>query len=91
MHVVLYGKPHCSLCDDAREVVEDALDELFPDYVADITLLDITSNELLYQRYRHEIPVVAVDGEELFRLKVDPSALRSQLAARAAVPRSFAP
>ena len=91
MHVVLYGKPHCSLCDHAREVVEDVVDELYPQLEPDITCLDITSNDLLFERYRHDIPVVAVDGEELFRLKVDPAALRSQLVARAAQPRSLAP
>ena len=91
MHLVLYGKPHCSLCDRARQVVESVVDELFPAAPPEITYLDITSNELLYQRYRHEIPVVAVNGEELFRLSVEPEALRQRLQSLAEPARGYGP
>ena len=93
MHIVLYGKPRCSLCDHARDVVEEVVEELSGhagQTAADITCLDITSNPMLMQRYRHEIPVVAVDGEELFKLRIDPAALRSRLLERAAPPRGYA-
>ena len=51
--------------------------------VPELSFLDITTNSMLFERYRHEIPVVAIDGEELFKLRVDPAALRSRLLARA--------
>ena len=90
MHIVLYGKPRCSLCDHARDVVEEVVEELAGHATADLTCLDITANPMLMQRYRHEIPVVTVDGEELFKLRIDPAALRSRLLQQAQPTRGYA-
>ena len=69
--LVLYGRPGCHLCDDARGVLE-RVGEPFDE-------VDIESDDELLKRYLERIPVVAVDGEEAFDLFVDEDALRALL------------
>ena len=63
----LYGRPGCHLCDDARAALRAragrapfALDEV-----------DIEADDALHARYLERIPVIALDGEELFDFFVD--------------------
>ena len=69
--LVLYGRPGCHLCDDARTVLE-RVGEPFEE-------VDIESDDELLKRYLERIPVVAVDGEEAFDLFVDEEALKALL------------
>lgn len=76
--VVLYGRPGCCLCDDARTV----LARVREDVPFDLRECDIESDDRLLHTYLERIPVVVVDGEELFDLHVDEQALRAHLVAR---------
>ena len=72
MTLVLYGRPGCHLCDDARAVLQrigHPFDEV-----------DITLDPVLFARYGERIPVLELDGEILFELGVDERALRDRLA-----------
>jgi hypothetical protein len=73
--VTLYGKPGCHLCDDARAEVERVRAQR--DF--ELELVDITLDPALNHRYGERIPVVALDGEELFECFVDREALRERL------------
>ncbi len=77
--LVLYGKPHCSLCDHAREAVEDVLDDLAGRVAATLRQVDIRSDEALFARYRHDVPVLASGGADWFRHRVDPALLAARL------------
>ena len=73
--VTLYTRPGCCLCDEARAALERvrarrpfALEEV-----------DIEADDALHARYLERIPVVAVDGEELFDYAVDERALLARL------------
>ncbi len=74
--VVLYGKPDCHLCDDARALLERVRAEL------PFTLVerDIAADDALHRAYLERIPVIALDGEELFDFFVDEAELRRRLA-----------
>jgi glutaredoxin len=73
--VTLYGRPGCHLCDDARVVLLGLRDELgFA-----LQEHDIEADDELLRRYLERIPVVALDGEELFDFFVDPTVLRNRL------------
>jgi hypothetical protein len=74
--VTLYTKPDCHLCDVAHEVLE----EVREDFTFDIERVDISEDRGLRKRYGVRIPVVAVDGVELFEHRVDDRALRTILA-----------
>jgi glutaredoxin len=73
--VVLYGRPGCHLCDDARAVLERVRTEL------PFTLVerDIEQDERLLRAYLERIPVIALDGAELFDFFVDEPELRRRL------------
>jgi glutaredoxin len=73
--VVLYGKPGCHLCDDARAVVSEAL----AGRDVDLEEVDVTLDPALERRYGERIPVLTVDGEELFEYFVDGRALAERL------------
>jgi Glutaredoxin-like domain (DUF836) len=73
--LTLYGKPGCHLCDDARAAVRRAL----AGRAAELTEVDVTLDPVLERRYGERIPVVAVDGDELFEYFVDEDVLRERL------------
>ena len=75
--VTLYGRPGCHLCDDAR----DALLRVRADHPFELVEIDIESDDALQRAYLERIPVVALDGEELFDFFVDETALEARLRA----------
>ena len=73
--VTLYGKPGCHLCEDARAVVERVRAE----HPFELVEVDVTLDPQLHRRYGERIPVLALDGEELFEHFVDGHALDERL------------
>ena len=75
--VTLYGRPGCHLCDDAREALERVRARV------PFTLVerDITEDDALHRAYLVRIPVICVDGEEVFEYHVDEAELERRLAA----------
>ncbi len=69
--LVLYGRPGCHLCDDARVVLE-RIGHPF-------TEQDIEADDDLHRRYLERIPVIVLDGEELYDFFVDEDDLRRRL------------
>jgi hypothetical protein len=76
VRVTLLGKPDCSLCEAAREVVERVVAAAGEVYVE----RDITADPALYDAYWTDIPVVLVDGRRHAFLRVDPDRLAAALA-----------
>ncbi len=73
--MTLYSKPDCPLCDEAR----GALVRVRSRVQFDLDEVDITSEPQLEASYRERIPVVAVDGDEVFDFHVDERALERRL------------
>jgi glutaredoxin len=73
--VTLYGRPGCHLCDDARA----ALLRVRAAAPFDLDEVDITRDDGLHARYLERIPVIALDGEELFDHFVDEDALARRI------------
>jgi glutaredoxin len=76
--VTLYGRPGCHLCDEAREVLERMRAEAGGRAFV-LREVDIERDDELLKRYLERIPVVCLDGEELFDYHVDEAALRRRL------------
>ena len=74
MRLVLYGRPGCHLCDDARAVLE-RIGHPFEE-------VDIEADDELLKRYLERIPVIVIDGVEAFELDFDHDALRRGLDGR---------
>ena len=74
--VTLYGRPGCHLCDEARE----ALLRVRSEAPFELLEIDIERDDELFKRYLERIPVVCLNGEELFEFHVDEAALRRRLA-----------
>jgi len=74
--VVLYTRPECHLCDDARAVIERVRAEI-PFVLSE---RDIDADEALLVAYLERIPVVTIDGEEAFEHFVEEPELRAWLA-----------
>ena len=73
--VLLYGKPGCHLCEEALDVLwKVQRDEPF-----DLEIIDIRSDEALYERMIESIPVVEVAGETFSEFYVDETLLRQRL------------
>ena len=73
--VTLYGRAGCHLCDDARAALQ-RIRATAPFVLEEI---DIEADDALLRRYLERIPVIALDGEELFDFFVDEQALRRKL------------
>ncbi len=65
--MVLYSRPGCGLCDEAREVILAEL-ERTPFGFEEI---DISGDHALELEYGIRIPVVLVDGQERFEIRVE--------------------
>jgi hypothetical protein len=68
--VLMYSRPGCGLCDEAREVIL-AERERTPFVYEEV---DVSASDELELEYGIRIPVVMVDGEERFELRVEPRA-----------------
>ena len=60
--ITLYSRPGCHLCDQVEEHLRVAAEE-FPIF---LTVTDIRSDLSLEEKYMFTIPVVEIDGEEVF-------------------------
>ena len=73
--VVLYGKPGCHLCEEAREVVIGVRER----QPFDLEEVDVSTDPELHRRYGERIPVLALDGDELFEFHVEADELARRL------------
>ena len=76
--ITVYSAPDCHLCADALTTLRGLQAELG----YEIRERDITGDEALHRAYFERIPVVALDGEELFDYLVDEQILRERLESR---------
>jgi len=74
--VTLYTSPGCHLCDEAL----GALLRVREDHPFELLERDITRDDDLHLAYLERVPVVTLDGEELFDYFVEEDVLRSRLA-----------
>ena len=71
-HVIIYSRPGCHLCDDAKAAIQAAgCNESFT-----LEEIDIESDEGLLRKYKYDIPVVTIDGVEAFVHRIDPTEFR---------------
>jgi glutaredoxin len=73
--VTVYVRPGCHLCDQALGVLAD----IRARHAFSLDVVDIETDDALHARYLERIPVIALDGEELYDFFVDASDLSRRL------------
>jgi glutaredoxin len=69
--LTLYTKEDCSLCEEAKEIIEESYPNKFAFEEVDIT----KNNRELFRKFKFEIPVFYYNGQLLMKNKVDKKAL----------------
>jgi glutaredoxin len=72
--VTVYTRAGCHLCREAERLVAEIAHG-----TAEVRLVDIDADPAITERYTVRVPVVAIDGRELFEYQVDPDALRAAI------------
>lgn len=72
----VYSRPGCHLCEEALA----RLAAIRAEAPFELTEVDIDSDDELFKRYLERIPVIELDGEELYDFFVDEADLRARLA-----------
>jgi glutaredoxin len=73
--VVIYSRPGCHLCDDAKAAILSAgcADEF------EFNEVNIDEDPSALERYQYDIPVVFINGIKAFKHKVDPKEFKRKL------------
>jgi glutaredoxin len=77
-HVIVYSRPGCHLCDEAKEAIEKS--NCSDRYT--LEEVNIESDNELLRKYKYDIPVITIDGEEAFRHRVDPNEFKIRVVGR---------
>ena len=78
VHVDLFGKPGCSLCDEALELLDDFREQ----FEFQIRRHNILEDHALFEKYRFRIPVLVIEGEERLSLTINAPNLETVLQAQ---------
>ena len=74
-HVVIYSRPGCHLCDEAKASISSAgCNDQFV-----LEEINIESDEELLRKYKYDIPVIAINGVETFIHRVDPKEFKTRI------------
>jgi glutaredoxin len=78
--VVLYSRPGCHLCEEMKtELTRAGCSDLYS-----VEEINIESDPELLAQYRHEIPVLCINGVEAFRHQVRADEFKARITATAA-------
>jgi hypothetical protein len=75
--VTIFTKPGCGLCEEAEEVIESVRAR----QPFELVRRNILENHEDYERYKHDIPVILVDGVEVARHRLSEVQLEGALRA----------
>jgi len=74
-HVIIYSRPGCHLCDEAKTAIQNAgCSDQFT-----LEEVNIESDDELLRKYKYDIPVIAIDGVECFIHRLTPQDFRQKM------------
>jgi glutaredoxin len=75
LHVILYTRPGCHLCEEAKQAMRAA------GCTKEYTLqeINIESDRELQHKYRYDIPVILIEGQEAFRHRLTSEQFKAAL------------
>lgn len=75
VHIEIYSRPQCHLCDDAKEVIERVRTR----YGFTLRVINIEEDPQLEAAYGTQIPVVFINGSKAFKYRVDEAELEKKV------------
>jgi glutaredoxin len=75
--LAVYTKPDCPLCDDAIHLIESVRERI----PFDLVLKNILESLDDFEQYKHDIPVIFLNGKELARHRISEDHLIAALRA----------
>ncbi len=75
VHIEIYSRPACHLCDDAKEVIERVRRR----YGFALRVINIEEDPELEEAYGTQIPVVFINGSKAFKYRVDEAELEKKV------------
>jgi len=73
--IVIYSKPGCHLCEDAKLI----LAKVGQDCPFRLVEVDILQDPLLEKEFGYDIPVIFINGRKAFKHRLTEQALRQKL------------
>lgn len=73
--VEVFSRSNCPLCDEALQVVRSAQSRV----AFELRVVDILSDQTLYEQYRYDVPVVRINGLQRFVHRVSREDLEALL------------
>lgn len=75
MRVVIYSRPECHLCEEAKREIRAA--GCWEQY--DLQEVNIENDPELLERYKFDVPVITINGVEAFRHRLTTDEFREKL------------
>ena len=79
IHLVIYSRPGCHLCDEMKAIVNRVARRT----PIALTEVDISTDRALEAQFATEIPVLMIDGKKVAKYRVTEESLVRMLADRA--------
>lgn len=73
INVTIYSKKDCHLCDIAKETLLKLLQEI----PFSLTEIDIEEDNMAFEKYKHLIPVIEIDGKKVFTYRINEKELKN--------------
>ena len=67
IHVDIYSRPGCHLCDEAKEIIETVRRKV----PFQLNVINVETDPALESVYGTEIPVITINGNKAFKYRVD--------------------
>ena len=75
IHVAIYSRPDCHLCEEAKAVVERVRAEV----AFTLEEINIDEDPNLRAQFTNDVPVVFINGRKAFKYRVEEAALLKRL------------
>ncbi|MFQ6083195.1 MAG: glutaredoxin family protein [Candidatus Aminicenantia bacterium] len=75
LQIKFYTKPNCSLCEEVEELLEE-MENLFK---FSAHRIDITDDLDIYEKYKHQIPVIEIGGKYYLSGKITRKELKQKI------------
>ncbi|MFQ6082302.1 MAG: glutaredoxin family protein [Candidatus Aminicenantia bacterium] len=75
LQIIFYTRPNCPLCEEAEELLEE-MENLFS---FSINKIDITDDLDIYEKYKHQIPVIEIGNKYYLYGKINRKELKQKI------------